>query len=85
MRQQRTEPGRFGGVAIRPEPARDLSVRHRAQPERGAGNGAVQGTARGMPGLAVLFLLSLLPHWQALRDTGYALHEWLGRAAYAFR
>jgi uncharacterized SAM-binding protein YcdF (DUF218 family) len=30
-------------------------------------------------------LLSLLPHWQALRDTGYALHEWLGRAWYALR
>jgi uncharacterized SAM-binding protein YcdF (DUF218 family) len=30
-------------------------------------------------------LLSLLPHWQALRDTGHALHEWLGRGYYALR
>lgn len=29
--------------------------------------------------------LSFVPSWQALRDTSYALHEWVGRAAYAFR
>ena len=26
---------------------------------------------------------SLLPHWAALRDTGYAMHEWFGRVYYA--
>jgi len=26
---------------------------------------------------------SLLPHWQALRDTSYGMHEWLGRLYYA--
>lgn len=29
--------------------------------------------------------LSFVPHWQALRDTGFALHEWIGRAWYAVR